>query len=365
MHRLLERQLRKYLKSTTPSLELTALLSAVDQAYRDNDDGRLLLERSIELSATELLQRNRQLARELTERKQLELERQQLEVELRQAQKLEAVGQLASGIAHEINTPVQFVGDCVQLLRDSVEQLGLALANHRQSHVTQALDEATRDALRAYDETLDLDYLLAEAPQAGTRAAEGLEQVANIVRAMKEFAHPDGREKKSADLNRALQSTLVVARNELRYLADVETSFAELPSVWCHLGDLNQVFLNILINAAHAVADAKKGDRGKIVVSTRAFPESVLISIEDSGHGIPEAIRTRVFEPFFTTKAVGRGTGQGLAIARSIVTDKHGGQMWFESELGKGTTFFIRLPLGGPEVDSSAAARGEVSQAAP
>ncbi len=165
---------------------------------------------------------------------------------------------------------------------------------------------------------------------------------------MKEFAHPDQKEKVLADLNRALSTTLTVARNEYKYVADVETDLGELPLVPCLVGELNQVFLNLIVNAAHAIEAALAGTqgRGTIRVSTRREDDAVVIAVSDTGTGIPEEIRGRVFEPFFTTKEVGKGTGQGLAIARSVVVDKHGGKLTFETVPGRGTTFFVRLPLG-------------------
>jgi signal transduction histidine kinase len=170
---------------------------------------------------------------------------------------------------------------------------------------------------------------------------------------MKTFAHPDAGQAAAADLNEALRNTLVVARNEIKYVAEVEAEYGELPQVVCHIGDLNQVFLNLLVNAAQAIEDAFGGDaaegyvKGTISVRTRAEGDSVVVSISDTGCGIPEEFQTRVFDPFFTTKTVGRGSGQGLAIARSIVVDKHGGELTLESEPGKGTTFHIRLPAAG------------------
>jgi two-component system, NtrC family, sensor kinase len=200
----------------------------------------------------------------------------------------------------------------------------------------------------AIDNTTPVDpYLRTEMPVALDRAVEGLERVAVIVRSMKVFAHSHS-ETTEVDINRAVSSTLAIARNEYRYAADVETDLGELPRVWCHGGEINQVILNLLLNAAHAVADVVKdtSDRGKITVRTRADGDAVVISIADTGGGIPEAIRDRIFDPFFTTKPVGKGTGQGLSIARSVVVDKHGGSFTFESELGVGTTFYVRIPIG-------------------
>ena len=271
-----------------------------------------------------------------------------LEAELRQAQKLESVGRLAAGIAHEINTPVQFVGDSLHFLREAAGDLFRVLAAFR------GLREAPPDALpgllaAAMDlaDGADLDFLSDQVPKALDRAADGIQRVASIVRGMKEFSHPDQKEKAPADLNRALRTTLALARNEYKLVADVDTELGEVPAITCHIGELNQVFLNIIVNAAHAIGDvvAKTGARGLIRVKTWCADGSAWVAIGDTGGGIPEAIRDKVFEPFFTTKEVGRGTGQGLAIARSVVVDKHGGSLGFDSVVGQGTTFSIRLPL--------------------
>ena len=250
------------------------------------------------------------------------------------------------GVAHEINTPIQFVGDSVHFLREAFAELQGHLERYRAAAETAAV---ARRGGRAEAEA-DLEFLTAEIPESLERALEGIERVAEIVRAMKEFAHPQRAEQAAADLNRAIDSTLTVARNEWKYVADVVTDLGELPPVVCHLGELNQVILNLVVNAAHAIADAGAG-RGVIRVATRAAGEWVEITVSDTGAGIPEAIRDRIFDPFFTTKEVGRGTGQGLAIARAIVVDKHGGTLDFETEVGRGTTFRIRLPVAGRPTD--------------
>jgi PAS domain S-box-containing protein len=276
--------------------------------------------------------------------------REVAEMELRQAQKLESVGRLASGIAHEINTPIQFVGDNTRFLQDSFAGLQTLLAKYqelRDAAAAGAVDPALLGELRRTEEASDCTYLLDEIPKALTQTLEGVTQVATIVRAMKDFAHPERKERVAADINKALLSTLTVARNELKYVADVETDFGELPLVYCNLSDLNQVFLNLLVNAAHAIGDVVKqtGKKGRIRVRTVAEGKTVLVAISDTGSGIPEGIRSRIFDPFFTTKEVGRGTGQGLAIARSVVVDRHDGSLTFESVLGEGTTFCVRLPV--------------------
>ncbi len=185
-----------------------------------------------------------------------------------------------------------------------------------------------------------------ELPPATRRVAEGLARITEIVRSMKDFSHADQREMCQMDLNRAISSTLVVARSEYRDVADVETDFGEIPPVTCHGGQINQVVLNLVVNAAHAIGDTLQGTgRGKIVVRTRLESDHVVISIADTGGGIPEGIRARIFDPFFTTKEVGRGTGQGLSVSRNVVVKGHGGELDFTTELGKGTTFFVRLPI--------------------
>ena len=291
-------------------------------------------------------------------------DQRRLESELAQAQKLESVGRLASGVAHEINTPVQFVSDSVNFVREAMDDLASVVDKYRDlRNATQKASNNGADVVAAAkaaeeaEDDADLDYILENAPVALDRARDGLGRVAAIVRSMKEFAHPDRKEMAQVDLNQAIASTLVIATNEYKYVAEVETDFGPLPPVNCYAGEVNQVVLNLIVNAAHAIADVVKGtaDKGKIRVATRVLDDSIEISIGDSGKGIPVEVRARIFDPFFTTKEVGKGTGQGLAIARTVVVDKHGGTLHFETELGKGTTFYIRLPIAGPTSASAAA----------
>ena len=268
-------------------------------------------------------------------------ESHRLEVELRQSQKLEAVGRLAAGIAHEINTPIQYIGDNTRFLEESFGAIWEVSRKYAEAAPAEA-----RQALQAVEEELDVAYLREAVPSSIQRTLQGVERVATIVRAMKEFAHPDRTEMVATDLNRAIQATLEIARNEYKYVADVEQSFGDLPLVTCHAGDLNQVILNIVVNAAHAIAEAVQGTgrRGKIRVATRRDGGFAVVAVSDTGNGIPEDIRDKVFDPFFTTKEVGRGTGQGLAIAKSVLA-RHSGSIGFETEAGKGTTFFVRIPF--------------------
>jgi len=274
----------------------------------------------------------------------------QLEANLAHAHKLEAIGQLTAGIAHEINTPTQFVGDSVRFLEEACEDLAWLVEQYRAA--LGALEgDATRAQLladvRAAEEKADLEYLREQMAPAFARCREGMGRIATIVSAVKEFAHPDSNEKRPADLNRALRDTLTISANEHKYVADVETDFGDIPLVECHIGHLNQVFLNLIVNAAHAVGSAVegRGEKGRITVRTSVDGESVLIEVGDTGCGIAPEIKDRIFDPFFTTKGAGKGTGQGLAIARSIVVDKHQGTIACDSTPGHGTTFTVRIPV--------------------
>ena len=287
-------------------------------------------------------------------------DQRRLENDLAQAQKLESVGRLAAGVAHEINTPVQFVSDSVSFVREAMDDLSEIVDKYRElrNATEQGADiAAAAKAAEEAEDDADLDYILENAPVALDRARDGLGRVAAIVRSMKEFAHPDRKEMAQVDINQAIGSTLVIATNEYKYVAEVETEFGAIPPVNCYAGEINQVVLNLIVNAAHAIGDVVQGtqDKGKIRVTTRVLDDQVEIAIADTGKGIPADVRARIFDPFFTTKEVGRGTGQGLAIARTVVVDKHGGTLHFETEVGKGTTFFIRLPISGPSSASAAA----------
>jgi PAS domain S-box-containing protein len=284
-----------------------------------------------------------------------------LRSQLLQSQKLESVGQLAAGIAHEINTPTQYIGDNVRFLKDAFQSLNKLLAGYERlltAAKASALSGEIMQEVSAAVADAEAPYLLEEIPKAIDQTLEGVTRVSQLVSAMKEFSHPGTKEKTPLDLNHAIQSTITVARNEWKYVADLETDFdPSLPLISCQPGEFNQVILNLIVNSAHAIANVvgKSGSgKGKIRVQTRNCQDHLEIRICDTGSGIPEKVRARIFDPFFTTKEVGKGTGQGLAIARSVVVDKHGGTIHFETEDGKGTTFVIRLPHDGKQL----AARG-------
>ncbi len=262
-------------------------------------------------------------------------ERKDADERMASSDRLESIGRLAAGVAHEINTPIQYLNDSVSFIREGVGELLAYIEKLHASHNSAQEEDGE-----------DVEYLREELPPALTRVADGLSRIAEIVRSMKHFSHADQAEKSEVDLNASIQSTLVIARSEYKDVADLETDFGQIPSITCHGGQINQVVLNLVVNSAHAIADQvkKNGGRGKIRVKTVAEPEHVLISITDTGGGIPEGIRARIFDPFFTTKEVGRGTGQGLSIARNVIVKGHGGQLDFETEMGQGTTFNVRLP---------------------
>ena len=268
-------------------------------------------------------------------------ERKEAEMRLHSAERLESVGKLAAGVAHEINTPVQFVSDSIYFVRDGLYEL-LALIERLRSIATR--DQCNVNSVAAL--SAHLPYLVENLPKALERSLDGLKRVSEIVSSMRELAHPDRLEMSDIDVNHVIRNALVVARSEYKYVAEIETDLTPLPPIRCHAGELNQVILNLVVNASHAIAEAVGGSerKGTIKVSSRVDGDAVLISICDTGVGIPENIRHRIFEPFFTTKEVGRGTGQGLAISHNIIVKRHGGSIDFESTLGQGTVFHVRLP---------------------
>ena len=271
---------------------------------------------------------------ESNEKLKLEMQqRKELETQLVHAQKMEAVGQLASGIAHEINSPSQFANDNILFLKDATDGF---------------IKKLNQSADTPDDE--EIDFFKENAPEAVEQAAEGISRITTIVKSMKNFAYRDAESaKRNNDLNQAIRSTVVVATNEWKYHADLDLHLQdELPLVPCNIGEINQVVLNLIVNGAHAIRDRiVEGQKGNLVVSTRHYPDAqcVIIAIADNGGGIPAKVQARIFEPFFTTKEVGVGTGQGLAIAHNVIVKSHQGQIWFDSKEGVGTTFYIKLPM--------------------
>lgn len=282
-------------------------------------------------------------------------ERRAMQSRLMHSRKLEAVGQLAAGIAHEINTPTQFVGDNLRFLQESFISLGPlleVLSNEEDGAGDRSSDVFARSVRRAANGA-DVPYLREELPRAIAESLEGIDRIGGITRAMKEFSHPGSVGTTRLDLAHAIDNTLIVCRNEWKYVADVRTDFdPSLPPVECLEGKLSQAVLNIVVNAAQAiaeVADRYPNRKGEIVITTKNDDGWAEIRISDNGPGIPADVRSRIFDPFFTTKEIGKGTGQGLAIAHAVIVEMHGGSIDVASQMGRGTTFVLRLPIDSEE----------------
>lgn len=293
--------------------------------------------------------------RDISERKAAEKEKEIMQAQLLQAQKLESVGQLAAGIAHEINTPLQFIATNLEFLRDAYNDIFHIIDITRKiSESTTSSEQEGNSSMQPLAESLadtDLDFLCEEIPPAIDQSLDGLQRVSSLVLAMKNFSHPGCRDINPEDINSIVETTILISRNEWKYVADLQTQLApDLPPVPCLKDEIGQVLLNLIINAAHAIAAHKQTgemdvEKGVIIVTTSIVGKYAEIAVADTGSGIPVDIRNRIFDPFFTTKEVGKGSGQGLAICRDVIERKHSGQLTFSSETGKGTTFSIRLPL--------------------
>jgi len=304
----------------------------------------LILERLVTNKTRELESERHELRRALREL-------QDTQTLLLQAQKMESIGQLAAGMAHEINTPIQYVSDNVKFVQRCFEPV-MAVAESVNELLRAWRRNELSEAAVAECETkiarLKFDYIKRNVPSALEQSLEGLHRVATIVAAMKDFSHPSTGVKDAVDLGEVINVATTVARNEWKYVADLELAISpDLPQVPCLRDEIGQVILNLVVNAAHAIGDAIKdsGSKGLIRITAERRDNFVEVRIQDSGTGIPDHVRARVFDPFFTTKAVGKGTGQGLAISYVTVVEKHQGKIFFETEIGHGTTFVIQLPL--------------------
>ena len=286
---------------------------------------------------------------DVTERKRLETERVEMQARLLHVGKLEAVGQLAAGVAHEINTPIQFIGDNMTFVRDSFAPLlSLIDAYDRLALETRPEDAAAAKGVRELAHQMDLPFLRSEIPKALEESLDGIQRVKRIVGTMREFSRQDAQGKTMSDINAGIRSTIAICQSEWKQVAEIQLDLApDLPSIPCHPGEINQVLVNLIVNAAHAIRSASPADAqttGRIVIRTRAHPDHIEIQVEDNGGGIPEKIRHRLFEPFFTTKEIGKGTGQGLYLSRNIILKEHGGSITFQTDVGKGTVFTVSLP---------------------
>lgn len=269
-----------------------------------------------------------------------------------QAQKLESIGQLAAGIAHEINTPAQYVGDNTRFIKETMVEVIDLINVFQRLHAAVRDDTLTPELIQESGDLIqavDPEYLAEEVPAAIDQSLDGITHITNIVRAMKEFSHPGGKNQELVDINKIVQSTITVASNEWKYVAEVQTELDEtMPAVPCMPQEISQVVLNLIVNAAHAIADVQEegsAAKGTITVRTACAHDRAEIRITDTGGGIPEHVRERVFDPFFTTKEVGKGTGQGLTMAYKTIVNGHKGNLSFDTKAGEGTTFVISLPL--------------------
>ena len=293
--------------------------------------------------------------------------RRQLEQQLSHVQKMESVGQLAAGIAHEINTPMQFVGDNTRFLNDAFADIE-GLFSICQQLIEAAYQPTKRDQLVQQIEQIagriDLAYLRREIPAATQQSLDGIERITSIVQALKEFSHPGDQNKVALDLNQAIRNSIEVSRSQWKYIATVETDLdPSLPTTMSYPGEFNQVILNLLINAAQAIEEKKMDAMGEIKVSSRFQNGQALIVISDSGMGMTGEVKAKIFDPFFTTKPLGKGTGQGLAICYAVIVEKHGGQISCDSEVGVGTTFSIQLPIIKSTLPSIQTGQTETGQA--
>ncbi len=292
---------------------------------------------------------------DVTKEKLAEEEKKAMETQLYQSEKLASVGQLSAGIAHEINTPTQFVGDNIRFLEESFEDINRVLRSFKKLlklYKKGEKDEELINEIEQAIEEIDLEYLIEEVPRAIEQTLDGVERIATIVRSMKKFAHPGTDEMAPVDINEAIKNTITVCRNEWKYACELNVDLDEsLPPVPCKIAEINQVVLNMIVNAAHAIEDVvgnNPENKGKIYIKTRKNNHHVEIIIKDTGKGIPEDVLPKIFDPFFTTKGVGKGTGMGLNLAYNVIS-KHGGRINVESKVGTGTTFTIILPIDGKQ----------------
>jgi PAS domain S-box-containing protein len=292
------------------------------------------------------------MTRDLSQLKQDEKEKNRLKIELQQSQRMQSIGTLAAGIAHEINSPLQFTNDNVDFISNALDDIMKLVNTYKNLMMSCHTDEDKENAkntIAEIEKKINLEFLTKEMPDALTQTKEGIARIRKIVNAMKNYSNFNNEEKKPANINETLENAELISRNEWKYHAEVENEFAQdMQYLNCYEPELNQVFMNLIVNAAHTTKDAvdqKIIEKGRIFVKTSMNNNKFLIVISDNGLGIPKEYQERVYDPFFTTKEVGKGTGQGLSIAHKIVTERHGGKIWFETELNKGTTFYVEIPL--------------------
>jgi signal transduction histidine kinase len=336
MHDLLERQLHRHWgdPARLPG-EWRAFVAAVDAAYREVDEDRALREHAMDVMLTELTERNRRLQQEKTEQETLIAQLAQTREQLVQSEKLASIGQLAAGVAHEINNPVGFASSNLRTLRDYAADLCAIVDAYAARHPSPEDGDALRRAK-------DYDFIRADIVQLLAETQDGLARVARIVGDLRNFSHPGESAWQEADLNRELDASVRMAGIAETDACRIIRDYGALPRIRCVPAELNRVFINLLSNALHAI-DA----RGEITLRTRHLDNRIGVAIADNGCGIPAESLNRIFDPFFTTKPIGQGTGLGLALAHGIVA-KHGGRIDVSSVPGQGATFTVWLPLSPP-----------------
>lgn len=317
-------------RKTAEELRLTRKIAALTEALSEQLEERKRAEQALQTEKAE---------------QQVLIERlEEAHNQLLQSEKMASIGQLAAGVAHEINNPVGYINANLGALQQYVTALLRLVAAYEQYE--DALTEPARDALRALKRDIDLDYLRHDVGDLLAESVDGLSRVKRIVQDLKDFSHVSETEMLWANLESGLESTLNVVWNELKYKAEIVKHYGQIPEIECIPSQLNQVFMNLLLNAAQAIEQ-----RGVITVSTRQQGDTVCVEIADTGTGIPAPILNRIFDPFFTTKPVGTGTGLGLSITHGIIR-KHNGKIEVDSTPGQGTTFRVILPIRQPAAPS-------------
>jgi two-component system, NtrC family, sensor kinase len=348
MHPLLERQIRRYLGDGAAIPE--SFLNSVAMAYVQADADRKLVEQSLELMSKELTERNAELRVQLVEQRNLNKRLEEMQMQLLQSEKMASIGQLAAGVAHEINNPIGFVQSNLGSLDKYICDLFKILDTYMELEKSLPAEVLLKwQALTQLKQDLDIDYLREDTPNLLRESKDGISRVSKIIKDLKDFSHVDEVEWQWADLREGLNSTLNIVWNELKYKAEVIKEYNNIPAVECLASQMNQIFMNLLVNAAHAIET-----RGTIKLRTDMADGGVYVEIADNGKGMSAEVQKRIFEPFFTTKPIGKGTGLGLSLVYGIV-QKHHGRIDVQSEVGRGTTFRVWIPAKRqPDAEQSA-----------
>lgn len=334
-HKLLKRQLKKYLGEDELPDRLKPLLNAINEAYKQQDDDRQMIERAFDLSSMELSQTIQKL--------------KETQLELIQREKMASIGQLSAGIAHEINNPLGYIISNMDTLNKYIEKyLSLISILNETNHIPTS--DIPKDykvlfhKLSSFEKENNMEFINQDIKELIEDSLDGLNRIAQIVRGLRDFSRIDLEENYvSYDINRGIQSTLAIVHNSVKYNAQIILELSTLPNIQALGNEINQVILNLLINAIHAIKASHK--QGVLRISTYKDSENVFLEVEDNGVGVPENYLIRIFDPFFTTKKVGEGTGLGLSISYDIIVNKHKGKIDVRSELGKGTTFIVQIPI--------------------